>query len=183
MNDAPVTAVRADGGPGVPVAAMPDYGGACLSSVVPALLSALSGAVGASERPDVPAWVPAPVQGARQVVLLVLDGLGWDQLQASGTAAPTLRAATGGPITSVAPTTTATALTSITTGVPPAVHGVVGYRLRVDVDGPGGDGPGDVMNVLRWRTVRGDMRRRLPPPLFQRVPPFGGRAVPAVTRP
>jgi predicted AlkP superfamily pyrophosphatase or phosphodiesterase len=164
---------------------MPDYGGACLSSVVPALLSELSetsGGVEVSERPDAPAWVPAPVRGARQILLLVLDGLGWEQLQASGTAAPTLRAATGGPITSVAPTTTATALTSITTGVSPAVHGIVGYRLRVDVDGPPGDGPGDVMNVLRWRTVRADMRRLLPPAQFQRVPPFHGRAVPAVTR-
>ena len=64
----------------------------------------------------------------------------------------------------------------------PSVHGVVGYRLRVDLDGPDAGGPGEVMNVLRWRTSRGDMRRRLPPPQFQRVAPFGGRGVPAVTR-
>ncbi len=121
------------------------------------------------------------MRGARQVVLLVLDGLGWEQLQASRASAPTLAAATGGPITSVAPTTTATALTSLTTGTPPAVHGIVGYRLRVDVD-TSEPGPGEVMNVLRWRTGRGDMRRRIPPPQFQPVPPFGGRAVPAVTR-
>jgi len=77
------------------------------------------------------------------------------------------------------PTTTATALTSITTGRPPADHGVVGYRVRVDGD----DGQGDeVMNVLRWRTPTGDMRRRRPAGEFQTVPPFGGRAVPAVTR-
>jgi predicted AlkP superfamily pyrophosphatase or phosphodiesterase len=157
---------------------LPDYTGGCLVSVIPALLSGPAGPTGHG----VPAWVPTPVQGARQTVLLVLDGLGWQQLQAFGPSAPTLASATGGPITSVAPTTTATALTSLTTGTPPAVHGIVGYRLRVDLDGPGARGPGEVMNVLRWRTGRGDMRRQLPAPQFQPVAPFGGRAVPAVTR-
>jgi predicted AlkP superfamily pyrophosphatase or phosphodiesterase len=152
----------------------PDYGGACLTSVVPALFAALTRDGG------VPSWVPGPVHDARQIVLLVLDGLGWEQLQQCTTSAPTLAAAAGGPITSVVPTTTATALTSLTTGVAPAVHGIVGYRLRVDLDGP--DGPGEVMNVLRWRSSRGDMRQTLPPPIFQRVAPFAGRSVPAVTR-
>jgi predicted AlkP superfamily pyrophosphatase or phosphodiesterase len=167
---------------------LPDYTGACLTSVVPTLSAALAG------EPGLPAWAPSPLEGARQVVLLVLDGLGWEQLRDFSTAAPTLAAASGGPITSVAPTTTATALTSLTTGVPPATHGILGYRLRVDVDvdregdGDGdGDGaraerPGEVLNVLRWRTGRGDMRQVLPPPRFQPVPPFGGRAVAVVTR-
>jgi len=176
MSDAPVTADDGGSGPDGAVPVRPDYGGACLSSVVPALFSAVAGGSG------LPSWMPAPVQGARQVVLLVLDGLGWEQLQASRASAPTLASAVGGPITSVAPTTTATALTSLTTGVPPAVHGIVGYRLRVDVDASPAPGPGDVMNVLRWRTGRGDMRRLLPPPQFQPVPPFAGRAVAAVTR-
>jgi len=154
---------------GAPV--LPEYGGACLSSVVPALLA----------RDDTaPAWVPGPVAGARQVVLLVLDGLGWDQLTGSRDLAPTLSAGAGGPITSVAPTTTATALTSITTGMAPARHGVVGYRLRVDLDGS--PPSGDVLNVLRWRTSRGDARRTLPPVEFQPTRAFGGRAAPAVTR-
>ncbi len=178
MSDAPVTGDRAGPSRGVPAPVLPDYSGACLASVVPALLSGLD----EDGHPGTPAWVPSPVGGARQVVLLVLDGLGWEQLQAFGSSAPTLASATGGPITSVAPTTTATALTSLTTGTPPAVHGIVGYRLRVDLDGSTPEGPGEVMNVLRWRTGRGDMRRRLPAPQFQPVRPFGGRAVPAVTR-
>jgi predicted AlkP superfamily pyrophosphatase or phosphodiesterase len=150
---------------------LPDYGGACLSSVVPALFRR-SGA-------DHPAWLPEPARQAPQVVLLVLDGLGWDQLQAMAVDAPTLAAGLGGPVTSVVPTTTATALTSITTGRPPAEHGVVGYRIRVDGD----DGRGDqVMNVLRWRAGGNDMRRRRPAAEFQPVAPFEGRAVPAVTR-
>ena len=136
----PVTGVRTEGGP-VPV--LPDYGGACLASVVPALLS---------DRADPPAWVPAPLRGANQVVLLVVDGLGWEQLRMWPTVAPALAGAAGGPITSVVPTTTATALTSLTTGAPPSGHGVVGYRVRVDgperpglerngADAPGRSGP------------------------------------------
>ncbi len=44
-------------------------------------------------------------------MLLVLDGLGWEQLQDARRLAPTLASMAGGPITTVAPTTTATALT------------------------------------------------------------------------
>ncbi len=176
MTDARATGDGGGNGPSVPAPVLPDYGGACLTSVVPTVLAALAG------EPGLPAWAPSPVAGAHQVVLLVLDGLGWEQLRANAAVAPTLSAATGGPITSVAPTTTATALTSLTTGVPPATHGVLGYRLRVDVDGAGAQGPGVVMNVLRWRTGRGDMRQVLPPPRFQPVPPFGGRSVAVVTR-
>jgi len=150
---------------------LPDYGGACLSSVVPALLGRAAG--------QAPVWLPEPARAARQVVLLVLDGLGWQQLGARQDEAPTLASGQGGPITSVVPTTTATALTSITTGRPPAEHGIVGYRVRVDGD----DGAGDeIMNVLRWRSDAGDMRRRRPAREFQTVAPFGGVDVPAVTR-
>ena len=46
---------------------LPDYGGGCIANVVPALL----------EWDEAPAWMPAPAVDADQVVLLVLDGLGW----------------------------------------------------------------------------------------------------------
>ncbi|HVA03292.1 MAG TPA: alkaline phosphatase family protein [Acidimicrobiales bacterium] len=182
MSDAAAPGVDAGPTRGAPSPVLPDYGGACLTSVVPALMASVAAGSGSQGRPDAPDWLPAPAQGARQVVLLVLDGLGWEQLQSFSAAAPTLASASGGPITSVAPTTTATALTSLTTGAPPSVHGIVGYRVRVDLVGMDAGGPGEVMNVLRWRTSRGDMRRRLPAPRFQSVAPFGGRGVPAVTR-
>src|SRR5438105_14515761 len=113
---------------------LPDYGGACLDRVMPSLLHR-------AERPP-PAWLPAVAADAPQVVLLTIDGLGWDQLKERAHLAPTLAAMEGGAITSVVPTTTATALTSLTTGLPPARHGIVGYRVRVD--------GGEVLNVLRW---------------------------------
>jgi predicted AlkP superfamily pyrophosphatase or phosphodiesterase len=144
---------------------LPAFGGACLDAVVPALLTGPGPA---------PPWMPAPALGATQTVLLVLDGLGWEQLEERSPRSPALRAMAGGPITTVAPSTTATALTSLTTGLPPAKHGVVGYRVRVEGDA--------VLNVLRWRTGAGDARSAVPPEEFQVVEPFGGCHPPVVTR-
>jgi len=80
----------------------PDYEGACIANVVPAL-------VGGGDRDGgVPPWMPESVGHARQVVLLVVDGLGWEQLRARPGLTPTLsgpRPSTS-PSTSVAPTTT-----------------------------------------------------------------------------
>ena len=66
---------------------------------------------------------------------------------------PTLASMTGGPITTVAPTTTATALSSIATGLTPAEHGLLGYRMMIG---------GEVLNVLRWNSAGGDRRRVAP---------------------
>lgn len=152
---------------------VPDYGGACLSSVVPAIVGRDSG---------VPRWMPAEVAGVSQVVLLVVDGLGWEQLQGHRASAPFLAGAVGGPITSVVPTTTATALTSITTGCTPAEHGVLGYRLAVPADSSANGGSVQVLNVLHWTDGTGDVRRRLPATTFQPRLPFAGGAVSVVTR-
>ena len=143
---------------------VPDYAGACISNVVPALLEP-------GERR--PAWLPAVVEEADQVVLLVLDGVGWEQLDERRHLAPTLAGMAGGPITSVCPSTTATALTSIATGLTPGVHGVVGYRVSVD---------GEVLNVLRWSTASGDARNRIDPELMQPHPAFCGHRPPIVTK-
>ena len=148
---------------------LPDYGGGCLANVVPELLRM----PGTRSAP----WLPEPARDASQVVLLVLDGLGWEQLRDRPDVAPTLGAMAGGPITSVAPTTTATALTSIVVGRAPADHGIVGYRLRVD--GPDHD---LVLNVLRWRTALGDARETVRPESLQPFPSFGGRPTPVVTK-
>jgi hypothetical protein len=142
---------------------LPDYRGACLTNVVPALLYP-AGA---------PGWMPDPVGSARRRVLLVLDGLGWTFLQAHRTVAPTLAALVGGPITTVVPSTTAAALTSLTTGVPPGEHGLVGYRVDLG---------GEILNSLRWTVAGSDARRRHPPDRVQPVPPFLGERVPVVTR-
>ena len=148
-----------------PVPVVPDYGGSCVDAIVPSLLAPSA---------EARAWMPEPVRGAGQVVLLVLDGLGWEQLAERAALAPVLSGMQGGPITSVAPTTTATALSSITTGLPPAQHGVVGYRMRV--------AERDVLNVLRWQTAAGDARETHDPAAVQPRPAFGGTCPPVVTR-
>ncbi|HEX7095379.1 MAG TPA: alkaline phosphatase family protein [Acidimicrobiales bacterium] len=143
---------------------LPDYSGACISNVVPALLE---------PSVDPVPWIPAEVQEAARVVLLVLDGLGWDQLVERASLALTLCSMKGGPISSVVPTTTATALTSIATGLTPGQHGVIGYRIAVE---------GDVLNVLRWTTPSGDARDTIPPTEFQKAAAFGAQHPPIVTR-
>ena len=146
-----------------PTPVVPDYDGACIASVVPAVLA----------RRAEP-WLPEPVVDARQVVLLVLDGLGWEQLQARREHAPVLAGMVGGPVTSVAPSTTSAALTSISTGRPPLAHGILGYRMYV--------GQGRTLNVLRWRTDEGDARETVPPESIQRLPIFGGTKPRVVSR-
>ncbi len=143
---------------------LPSYDGACITNVVPALLS---------HGEAVPDWMPAAAMEVERVVLLVVDGLGWMQMQSRRHLTPTLAAMDGGPITTVAPTTTATALTSISTGLAPGEHGVMGYRIAVE---------GEVLNVLRWTTGRGDARRSISPQGIQPHAVFGGQRPPVVTR-
>lgn len=144
---------------------VPEYGGACISNVVPALLDRANG---------LPGWFPGEVAHAPQVVLLVLDGLGWEQLNVRRHLAPALSSLHGGPITCAVPSTTATCLTTLTTGAPPARHGVVGYRMHV--------GQGSVLNVLRWRTANGDATNVVPPESVATVEPFLGTRPPVITR-
>lgn len=64
-----------------------------------------------------------------QAVVLVIDGLGWVNLKEYAAAAPQLCALRGKRITTVAPSTTAAAITTITTGTLPAEHGLLGYQI------------------------------------------------------
>lgn len=143
---------------------LPDYSGPNVRGIIPALLG-----------PDrrLPDWMPRVLAEARQVVLLVIDGLGWEQLVEHRHLLPTLGAMDGGPITTVAPTTTATALTSISTGLTPGEHGIIGYRIDLG---------GDVVNMLRWTGSHGDARRSRPPTEIQPFAPFLGLPVPVVSR-
>jgi hypothetical protein len=137
----------------------PDYGGASVDGIVPAL-TGRSDLVG----------IPEPARDASTVVLLVLDGLGWELLGDHAAELPELSGLAGGAITTIAPSTTASALTSITTGRSPIQHGVLGFRIRLD---------GAILNVLRWTVDEG----RPPDPFrVQRHAPFLGRSVPVVTR-
>ncbi|RMH77291.1 MAG: PglZ domain-containing protein [Actinomyces sp.] len=142
---------------------LPAFGRGCVTDLVPVLLGDVE---------DAP-WIDPAVREARSVVLLVCDGLGWNQIRRHRHRLPTLAGLKGGPITTVAPSTTATALTSIATGEPPGRHGVVGYRIRT---------AGEILNVLRWATPSGDARRSIVPENLQPDQAFLGHHPPVVTR-
>lgn len=143
---------------------LPQYSGANVRGIVPALL--------APRGASLPAWMP-PLAAAPQTVLFVIDGLGWDQLDERRALAPTLASMAGSAITTVAPSTTATALTSIATGLTPAEHGLLGYRFDIG---------GEVINVLRWYGDKHDLRRSHPPRDVQPFAPFLGESPPVVSR-
>jgi hypothetical protein len=141
-------------------AVKPDYSGPNVTGVVPALLGV---------RPV--EWMPAPIAGAGASVLLVLDGLGWNALAQFPDRLAELGAFAGGPISTVVPSTTPAALTSITTGQPPARHGITGFRIRHEKG---------VLNAIRWQLADGG---RAPDPAHvQKERVFCGRTVPVVTK-
>ncbi len=146
---------------------IPDYAGPNVRGIVPALLGPRTWSAS-----TLPGWMPHPVGESDRCVLFVLDGLGWDQFQAHRELMPTLAGCVGRSIHTVAPTTTATALTSITTGLTPGEHGLVGYRMLLG---------GDVLNVLRWTVDDQIVRRQKPPREVQPFDPFLGYSVPVVS--
>lgn len=77
------------------------------------------------------AGLPSALPRVRSTVLIVIDGLGMLQLRAHAGHARRLTAGMGKKDVaySVFPSTTASALTTLLTGVEPGEHGLVGYRV------------------------------------------------------
>ncbi len=139
----------------------PAFGQGCVTELMPALLGS-----GGDVLPS--------RYGSGPRVLLILDGLGWEQLQQHRDIMPTVAAFEGDRITTVAPSTTAAALPSITTSLSPGEHGLIGYRIVID---------DDVFNCLRWGTKsRPDSRATVPPSMLQPYEPFLGTPLPLVTK-
>ncbi|MCZ2525489.1 alkaline phosphatase family protein [Streptomyces sp. HB2AG] len=119
----------------------PRYGSASLADLLPALAAGLE--------------VPGAASGlelapADRVCVFLVDGLGWELLRAHPDEAPFLTSllhtstgGTGTPLTAGFPSTTATSLASVGTGLPPGQHGLAGYKVAVP-------GTGQLMNQLRW---------------------------------
>ena len=166
MNTQPLTSQFVSTETSEATPTLPAYQGACVSNLVPELIRKLLSGFAAP-------WLPAPLDGAKQIVLLRPR---WPRLGATARAlgpGADLTAFEGGPITTIAPTTTAAGLTSIVTGRPPSVHGIVGYRLSVE---------NEILDVLKWRMNDADARERVIPEKFQTQPAFAANEVPAVTR-
>lgn len=102
---------------------LPDYGGGSLLN----LMASLAAARGAKPRhPPLAALAPARLAEARNVVLVIVDGLG-DGLLARSAAGGEIHRRRLDAITSVFPSTTASAITTSYTGCAPLEHGLTGW--------------------------------------------------------
>ncbi len=102
---------------------LPDYGGGSLLNLM-ASLAAARGA--APHHPPLAALPQDRLAGARNVVLLIVDGLG-DGVLARHVAGGEIQRRRLGAITSVFPSTTASAITTSYTGCAPLEHGLTGW--------------------------------------------------------
>ena len=100
----------------------PDYAGCGIVNLVSSLVAGLGGS---ARHPECTALGSAEVAAYRNVVLLLIDGLGYEFLrqQPSNIIADGIRAR----LTSVFPSTTASAITSYLTGMTPYEHGLTGW--------------------------------------------------------
>lgn len=112
----------------------PAYGEGSLVDLLPSVL----GALGVDGESDVVGLPPA-----RGYCVLLVDGLGWNQLRANASSAPFLSSLPGRSITTPVPSTTAASITSLGTGLPPGRHGLVGYTSRLP-------GTTTLLNALEW---------------------------------
>lgn len=114
---------------------LPRYGSSALSDLLPSIAAHLG----------LPGEDALKLPDAERYVVLLVDGLGLLQLQAAADRAPFLASALvpGQNLTSVVPSTTASALTSFGTGLEPGSHGVAGYSFRHPFTG-------GLLNALAW---------------------------------
>jgi hypothetical protein len=103
-------------------ATLPDYAGNGFVNLIASLVEACGGA---PRHPPLVALPAAEPRAARNVVLLIVDGLGDNYLAASGTGELARRRRAS--ISAVFPSTTASAITTSFTGAAPLEHGLTGW--------------------------------------------------------
>lgn len=139
-----------------------------LADVLPSALAAVGG----------PGENTLELPAAPAIVVAVLDGLGWTALREHAGDAPFLASLAGRPLAAGFPTTTATSLASIGTGLPPARHGMIGYTTLI---------PGVLTEPIAWLHWRGarsgnDLSKVAPPEELQPRPTMFERAAAAGVR-
>jgi Type I phosphodiesterase / nucleotide pyrophosphatase len=142
---------------------VPSYGENSLADLSASILASMTGD---------PAGNVLGLPGAGRVCLLLVDGLGWEQLRAHQAAAPFLSelAFNSSPLTAGFPSTTATSLGSLGTALPPAAHGLLGYQVAVP-------GTGRLLNALHWPKDVDPLAWQPKPTLFERATAAGVSAV------
>jgi len=106
-----------------PALTLPDYDGGGLVNLMSSIATALGGG---SPYPPLAVLPPESLADARHLVLLVIDGLGFQYLSSRDGA---LRRHLRGQMTSVFPSTTASAIPSFLTGLAPQQHGLTGWNM------------------------------------------------------
>jgi predicted AlkP superfamily pyrophosphatase or phosphodiesterase len=117
-----------DAGPG---AVYPHYGGLALSNLPASVLGWLGAPTGGLQPLASPLLAGLP-ERFKRVIVLVADGLGYELFRNFLQMEPWAALVERGlftPLTSITPSTTSAALTTLWTGVPPAGHGIAGYEL------------------------------------------------------
>ena len=110
---------------------LPDYRGGSIVNLLSSIIHALDGV---SPHPGLKAVDPRVFDGVSQIVYLVLDGVGCNQLNRFMAAGGGARFFSRHPferLTTVFPSTTAAAVTTLSTGVTPAEHGVLSWHLHL----------------------------------------------------
>ncbi|MBU1223973.1 MAG: alkaline phosphatase family protein [Gammaproteobacteria bacterium] len=102
---------------------LPDYQGGSLVNLMSSIATALGGSSAYAPATALP---PEALADARHLVLLVIDGLGHDFLLGRDGA---LRQHLRGQLTSVFPSTTASAIPTFLTGQAPQQHGLTGWHM------------------------------------------------------
>lgn len=105
---------------------LPDYSGQGIVNLVQSIATACGGV---ARYPELAALPAATLAQARHIVLLVIDGLG-QRLLASHPACPELQRHVIASISSVFPSTTASAITTFMTGLAPAQHALTGWHMH-----------------------------------------------------
>jgi hypothetical protein len=143
---------------------VPAYGAASLADVLPGAAAALGTPLDRGDHPADPLGLTEALQGARRVAVLLVDGLGADLIRAHTDLAPTLSALTSpaGDLAAPCPSTTPVSLTTLTTGVPPGSHGVLGFVTEVP-------GEGRTLNHTQWADDPDPADWMAQPTVFQRA--------------
>src|SRR3954464_5930279 len=102
---------------------LPAYGGGSLVNLVASLVEARAGH---RRHPPLALLPPRELEPARNVVLVIVDGLGDNYLTRQGKGGELARRRRGA-LTSVFPSTTASAITTSYTGCTPLEHGLTGW--------------------------------------------------------
>jgi predicted AlkP superfamily pyrophosphatase or phosphodiesterase len=104
----------------------PQYNGGSIVNLMASLQMAMGG--DRHSYPPLDLLESLPLEAYRKILLWVVDGLGFNHLRAYPQA-EALNAHLKGPITSVFPPTTATAVTTFLTGDAPQQHGLSGWHI------------------------------------------------------